>query len=310
MINNLLNGIWPTMMVPMHEDASIDYEATERLLNWYHESGAHGIFSLCYSSEIRMMTLEERISLMRFIAGHLPKGMQLTASAHVADEIDDQIEEFKKIIDAGAPHLVLIANRLAKEEESDDMLIRNAEKILNAFPDMDFGLYECPFPYRRLLSSETLGRLAKTNRFTFMKDTCCNTPLILEKLKAVEGTRLKIYNANAATLWDTWKAGCAGFSGVMCNFHTDLYVRMWQAFEEKDEELGQWLQTVLGMFSSIERMNYPVNAKAYQMKNLGMTAISRQKSVNDMRYSFYKELEYLHTCEDWVREKVRAYDAK
>ncbi len=303
------HGIWPTMMVPMHEDMSIDFEGVKRLLAWYGEQGAHGVFALCYSSEIRMMTLEERLQLMRCVADNTPRGMGLVASGHVADSVEDQIEEFRMLLDNGAPALVLIANRLAGEGQTEDDLLRNADRIMNAFPDTPLGIYECPYPYYRLVTPETLAKLARTGRFVFMKDTCCDMGPLSRKLELCAGTNLGIFNANAATLVDSWEKGSPGFSGIMCNFHTDLYVRMWDAFQEGDLEFARMLQNHLGMFSCFERMSYPLCAKIYQKENLGIGPWTRLKSLSEMKYSFYVELEQLRACEEELRETVRRHDA-
>lgn len=307
---DIQNGIWPTMMMPMNEDLSIDYEGIERLLSWYADQGAHGVFALCYSSEIRAMTKDERIKAMRFIADHMPREMSLAASGHVADDIDEQIDELRQLKDNGAPVLVLIANRLAKEHESENVLLKNAERILNAFPDMPFGIYECPYPYYRLLTPETLGILAHTGRFVFMKDTCCDLNVLRKKLEFVNETPLRLFNANAATLLDSWQFGAAGFCGIMCNFHTDLYVRMYRAFVEGDMAFARILQNALGVFSCFERLNYPVSAKIYLNDILHIGPYSRIKRVEDMKYSFYTELEELRAVEEYVRGMILQHDSE
>jgi len=48
-------------------------------------------------------------------------------SGHVADSLDDQIEEAKMMADTGADAFILVTNRLAKRHESDDVFKRNLE---------------------------------------------------------------------------------------------------------------------------------------------------------------------------------------
>ena len=42
--------------------------------------------------------------------------------------------------------------------------------------------------------------------------------------------RQGLFNANAQTLLPSLELGAAGFSGVMANFHPDLYARLYQLF--------------------------------------------------------------------------------
>ncbi len=308
MLATVKNGIWPAMMMPMHEDASLDYDAAERLLRWYAEQKADGVFGLCYSSEIFKLTARERLETARFLLDHVPKQLDMVLSAHVDDDLNTQIREIGQLAELGADKIVLIANRLARQDEDDDILYKNTERILNTFPSLSFGLYECPQPYRRLFSPETLRRLAQTNRFCFIKETSCDPQIVRAKLEAVQGTPLKIFNANAATLLETLRYGASGFCGIMCNFHTDLYARLYRAYLEQDWAFAQQLQNRLGLFSCFERMNYPCNAKLYQKQNLGMSGVSRLKDVNDMRASYFYELDDLRFAEEETRTWIAEHD--
>lgn len=84
----------------------------------------------------------------------------------------------------------------------------NTEKILEALPsDIRFGLYECPYPYKRVMSPKVTEWCASTGRFYFLKDTCCDADQIREKLAICKDTHLKLYNANTATLLESLKDG-------------------------------------------------------------------------------------------------------
>jgi 4-hydroxy-tetrahydrodipicolinate synthase len=86
--------------------------------------------------------------------------------------------------------------------------------------------------------------------------------MIQAKLKAVEGSQLKIFNANATTLLDSLKAGAAGFSGIMGNFHPELYVWLCRNWLAQPDE-AQKLMNFVGMASAHEGQPYPINAKYF-----------------------------------------------
>jgi 4-hydroxy-tetrahydrodipicolinate synthase len=48
------------------------------------------------------------------------------------------------------------------------------------------GLYECPDPYKRVLSPALLSWAAQSNRFVFHKDTCCTTDQIRKKIDSIK----------------------------------------------------------------------------------------------------------------------------
>ncbi|MBQ7542872.1 MAG: dihydrodipicolinate synthase family protein [Clostridia bacterium] len=279
MIRSIPGGVYPTMVTPFTPDNRIDFNAVEQMLHWY-DGKVDGVFAVCQSSEMFFLSFEERLSLMRFIREHAPKGMAVVASGHTAPSIDRQIEEAKAFIDTGVDSYVFISNRFAGEDEGDDVFLENVDYVVNRIPQIALGIYECPVPYRRLLSPETLGVLAKGGRFTFLKDTCCDADVIRAKLRAVEGTPLKIFNANSASLLPTLRDGAAGFSGVMANFHPELYFWLCHSFD-KEPEKAELVQSFLGFASLSERQIYPPNAKYYlSLEGLDITTVTRSKNYN------------------------------
>ena len=137
---------------------------------------------------------KERTAIAGFVKEITGGRVPVIASGHVSDTIEDQIEELKMMADTGVEALVLVSNRLALEDEDGDIWKRNAEKILDKIPGIPFGIYECPYPYKRLMSEKLLKWCASTDRFMFLKDTCCDLGQLSDRLRAVKGSNLKIYN--------------------------------------------------------------------------------------------------------------------
>lgn len=257
------NGAWPTMVTPFKENGVIDYEALAKLIDWYIDNGADGLFSTCQSSEIFYLSLDERIKLTQFVkiqsAGRVP----VIASGHVSYDIDDQIKELNAIAECGVDAVILISNRLAAVNESDDVLLERLDKVVNALPkEIQLGFYECPYPYKRVLTPKVINYCTASGRFSFLKDTCCDIGQIAGKLELLKGSNMHLYNANTATLLESLKLGATGYSGVMANFQMKLYswlVKHWQ----DDPETAEEVQEILTACSFIELKNYPANAKCF-----------------------------------------------
>ncbi len=282
MLKTIPNGVYPTMVTPYTKGNKIDYNAVLKLIEWYCDRGVAGIFAICQSSEIFYLTLAEKIELLDFIVKNTPKDITIIASGHTEDDLDEQIYQANKIIDIGIDAYVFIANRFAKEDEDDGVFLNNAQYVYKSLPEeVGLGIYECPYPYKRLLSPEVLRELALTGRFQFLKDTCCDAEEIGRKILAVEGTGLKIYNANAATLLDTMRLGCSGYSGVMANFHPELYAWLCNNYE-KEPDRAEIMQDFLGFASIAECQLYPINSKYYlQLEGLGTEIFSRVRDSSE-----------------------------
>ncbi len=294
MIKDIPNGVYPTMITPYTADNKIDYNAVEKLINWYDEKGVAGIFAICQSSEIFFLSFEERLELLKFIVKNAPKDMTIVASGHTADDFETQIKEANAFIDVGIDGYVFISNRLANENEDDSVFLKNMEHVVNNIPEIGLGIYECPYPYKRLMTPAVLKELSQTGKFRFLKDTSCNLDEIQAKLDAVKGTDFKIYNANSATFLESMKIGCAGFSGVMANFHPEFYVWLCENFD-KEPELAQKIQDFVGFFSVAECQMYPVNAKYYQsLEGNKMEYISRARDAGEFKRNRQLEIEQMY----------------
>ena len=283
MFKTIPDGVWPTMITPFTATDEIDEGALAHLVAWYLERGVSGLFAVCQSSEMFFLTLEERVALARTVVRLADGRVPVIASGHVSDALPAQVDEVRRIADTGVDAVVLVTNRFAAVTESDGVWQHTLERFLVQVPDdVALGFYECPYPYKRLLSPDLLAWCAETGRFRFLKDTSCDLDQMRAKQAAVAGTSLKIFNANAATLLASLRFGIAGYSGVMANFHPKVYAWLcgyWAAEPEK----AQRLQEFLGFASLIERQAYPVNAKYFlQLEGLPVTLHTRARDVRDL----------------------------
>ncbi len=278
------NGVYPVMLTPFTEDNKVDYEALGKLVDWYIEKGVAGLFADCQSSEMFFLSLEERVEIGRFVKERAAGRVPVVTSGHISDSLEDQAKELTAIAKTGADAVILLTNRLAKEEESDEVWLENLKKLLEMIPkDVPLGFYECPYPYKRIISPELLKWCADSGRFYFIKDTSCDIENMKAKLDAIKGTNLKLYNANTSTLLESLELGGSGYSGVMANFHPELYVKLCESFWQGDGQ-SRKIADFLTVASLIERQVYPVNAKYYQ-KSIGnfnsiMTRTRDPKELN------------------------------
>lgn len=294
MIKTIPNGVFPTMVTPYTDDNKVDYNGVEKLLQWYESKGVDGIFAICQSSEIFYLSFEERLELLKFIMKNAPKGVSIVASGHTEDDIETQLYQANKFIDEGIDAYVFISNRFAKEDEDDSVLLKNFEYAVKNIPEIALGIYECPYPYKRVLTPAVMKELANMGGFRFLKDTCCDTQQIKEKLDAVKGTEFKIFNANAATLLETLKLGVSGYSGVMANFHPEIYSYLCKNFE-KEPEKAKIVQDFVGFFSVAECQMYPVNAKYYLgLDGVDISIKCRNKNADEFTRNRQLEIDQMY----------------
>lgn len=213
-------GVWPVMLTPFDASGRIDYVGLEKLIRWYEDAGVSGLFAACLSSEMFALSLRERVELVRFVKANAR--VPVVASGHVSRNPDEQLEELTRIAETNADALVLIPNRLADEGDSSTRWMENMDALLSRLdPSIPLGLYECPTPFKRLLSMDELQYCKASGRFYFIKDTCCDEAVLKQRVEVLSGSNLALFNAHTATLLPSLRYGAAGFSGIMANFHPE-----------------------------------------------------------------------------------------
>ena len=287
MNRNHHTGTYPTMITPYRNDGSVDWEAVDALTEWYWRAGCDGIFASCQSSEIWFLGEDDRVGLARAVkkkadalaaADPSREPMTVVASGHVSDSFDDQVRELTRMAETGVDAVILITNRLDRANTSDAQWIREAEALVAALPEeVPLGLYECPHPYKRLLTPDLLSWCVSTGRFRFIKDTCCDAEEIERRLIQLRGTGLLLFNANAQTLLPSLEAGAAGYCGVMANFHPGLYRWLTHHWAE-NSEAAQEVADFLSLAAFTESLAYPVTAKYYHgAHGVPMNLLSRSR---------------------------------
>ncbi len=283
--------IFPTMITPFKKDRTIDYDIALKYVDWYFENGMTGIFSICQSSEIFFLSLEEKVKLNGMVykrakeleAKH-GRPFTVVSSGHTAETIEQQAEELTAIWNSGTDALIFISNRLDPNNEGDDVFIANCEKLISLLPsEAKFGVYECPYPYKRLLSPKILKWCVDTGRFTYIKDTCCDAKVLAERAEIIKGTTIRNLNANCQTLLESMRSGNHGYCGIMANYHPKLYAWLCKNYEKYPRE-AELIQSVLSTFGFTEvGLPYPLTAK-YHMNLCGISTelLARNRRSEDL----------------------------
>ncbi|GAB4510773.1 MAG: dihydrodipicolinate synthase family protein [Roseibium sp.] len=277
-MHRIFSGIFPVVLTPFDPANRIDWDGYARLIDWYIDHGASGLFSVCQSSEMQFLSLAERRDLARFTVDHVNGRLPVVASGHISDDPDDQKAELRAVAETGVDAVVLVTNRFAGPEDPGGTLLERIQDVMSALPpDLALGLYECPAPYRRLLTDDELTWCAQSGRFRFLKDVSCDLDVVRRRIALTKDTPLVINNANAATAWPVMQAGGRGFSGVMNNFHPDLY-RWLLDFGAGHPDTALELDEFLVLAALSEAYGYPKLAKRFH-KRIGTFTCDHSRAV-------------------------------
>ena len=298
-------GVFPTMITPFVADGSaIDWVVLDKLVDWYIASGVTGLFACCLSSEMYELSADERVELARRVKQRAAGRCAVVASGTFGGPIEEQAAFITRMGDE-VDAVVVLTCQLAAEADDAATWRRNAERLLELTGDTPLGLYECPVPYKRCLSPTDLAWAARTGRFLFHKDTCCDSAEIKAKLAAIGevaaegqgGERFRFYNANVETLAFSNKLGGAGFSGISANFYPWLHVRL--CAPDISQADTDRIQRFLSVGEVAVCDGYPRSAKAYlaQYGGCGIEEATRKPGLRDMQFNEVQRLHLRHLRE-------------
>ena len=306
-------GVFPTMVTPYTKEGKVDYKGVQALVEWYWKKGCDGIFAVCQSSEIFFLTLEERVNIGKTVVEKAKalaevdktrKPMKVVVSGHVSDSFEDQVEELTAMSGVGADALILISNRMDIANTTDEKWIEDLHKLIEKIPaNMPLGVYECPKPYKRLLTKKMLEACKATGRFAFIKDTCCDAEMIKERIEVLKDCDIGLYNANAQTLLETLRAGADGYCGVMANFHPEIYKWLFDNADKKEAEL---VQAFVCMTAFTESLAYPATAKYYVNAHEGIKIEPISRAVDCSLITEYQKscLAQMKTLGDFLKKQI------
>lgn len=299
----LPEGVWPVMLTPFREDGEIDWEALPALVDWYIDAGVTGLFAVCLSSEMYELSPAERLDLARAVIAAAAGRVPVVATGTFGASTAEQIESSLAMGATGVDGVVGIVNAFAAPDADEATWRANAAAWLAGTGDLRLGLYECPIPDWRLLSTDAMAWIAATGRIDFMKDTCCDHARIEARLAATAGTPLRLYNANLSTLLPSLQSGAVGFSGTIANICPELVVWLcahWRDQPETAARLQRWLTwTMRGV-----KTNYLMLAKTYlAARGLPMGPTLRRPVGTPLNAEDHRELAALTAAiADWHAE--------
>lgn len=249
------------MLTPFSENGDIDFQGLEALTDFYITSGASGLFANCLSSEMYQLSPEERITLteavVRFAADRIP----VVSTGTFSMDQDENVEFISRIYDKGVVGVVINANQLCGESDGEGVFRSRLENLAEATEEIPLGIYECPEPYKRLLSEDLIAWMASTGRFSYFKDTSCDNDKIRARLSVSGDSPLALYNANTPTAVQSLRDGAAGLSPIGANFYPELYRYLYSNALKEDTMDFVKVRQFLSVSDPVLHAVYPFSAK-------------------------------------------------
>ncbi|KAB7731342.1 dihydrodipicolinate synthase family protein [Rudanella paleaurantiibacter] len=277
--SSLPRGFVPVMLTPFTDSGAVDLPGLATLTDFYLQTGAAGLFANCLSSEMYELTGFERITITRQVVNRANGRVPVVSTGTFGGPIAVQADFVKRIYDTGVQAVIVITSQLASPEESDAVFLDRLHQLIDQTEGVPLGMYECPVPYKRLITPDILADILPTGRLIYHKDTCLDLAEVNRRLTVAQGYPFGLYDAYMVNAVSSLKAGAAGLSCIQGNMYPELIVWLCNHYNDPTQQKAvKRVQQFLNSTMDLVHTAYPTLAKySLQKRGLPISLYTRRK---------------------------------
>ncbi len=301
----LPNGFIPVMLTPFLESGAVDKPGLDLLTDYYLASGAAGLFANCLSSEMYELTEAERLSVTKQVVVRANGRVPVVSTGTFGGPIAQQADFVRQVYDTGVQAVIVITSQLVSEDESDAILLDRMHQLMDLTDGVPLGMYECPVPYKRLISSDMLADLLPTGRLIYHKDTSLDANEISRRLAVAQGYTFGLYDAYMVNAVSSLRAGAAGLCCIQGNIFPELITWLCATVNDPNRQADvDRVQQFLTGCMDLVHSAYPTIAK-YSLQQQGLPiSLSTRRDVEPLTQALRDEMDALLKTVDQLRQEL------
>lgn len=244
-----LHGIVVPMVTPLNADGSLDFKATEKLVEHLVAGGVHGIFALGTTGEAQGLSAQQRSEFATFvgqkIAGRVPYIVGVSDTS-----IADSVALAKTAQAAGACGVVATPPYYFAPSQSD--MVAWFTALADASP-IPVYLYNMPSHVKVNIDPQTAAQLASHPNIRGLKDSSHNMTYFqtLSYLTKDQEDFVLFVGPEEQTAQAVLMGGAGGVNGG-ANMFPELYVKSYEAAREgRIEDMKKYQKAILHIATAI-----------------------------------------------------------
>ena len=180
----MFNGIITPIVTPFNDDETqtINYQATDQLIDYLIKNGVNGIFPLGSNGEFNVLTIKERNEFVSHVINYVNHRVPVYVGTG-ACSTNEAVYLSRKAEELGADALSVITPYFFKLRDED---IYNYYKQIAESVKIPIVLYNIPGNTQNNINPKVLDQLAEIPNVAGIKDSSGNTESINAYLKVVQ----------------------------------------------------------------------------------------------------------------------------
>lgn len=282
-MENRLNGVFSLLLTPFTHGGEIDWEVYNEYVDWQLSHKAQGVFAVCGSSEMNLLTMDERVKLAS-IAVKRANGTPVIATANIGADPMLHDEEIQRIVETGVSSIVLVPpNGYA----TDPMRLEEYFMKMSEVATIPTILYECPLFTPYYIPAPVYANLVKGGKVIGIKDTTCTLEGITAKINAAPSS--VVFQANTPFLLDSIRHGAKGIMATTSTAKADLVMRFWESAQAQRDDMLQLHEQLVFLDGLLSR-GFTATGK-YLVALQGIAMETTTRSGNTLNASTAKALQ-------------------
>jgi len=236
-------GIVPPMVTPFDEAGAIRYDAFERNIDRYLESGIQGFLVLGSNGESVYLEHSEKLKLIEAARKRIPASATLLAGTGL-ESTQATIALTKEAADRGVDAVLVKNPFYFKPQMTSDVYFAHYTAVADASP-VPVIIYNVPVFTGMPLQSKLVIELAKHPNIPGMKDSSGDVKLISEAVWNTDSSRFSVMAGAAATLFPAMAAGARGGIIAIACAAPKAALALYRAFAAGDYQRAFAIQRII-----------------------------------------------------------------
>ena len=247
------NGIITPMLTPFAKDGSIDFRATETLLEYLRSIRVQGIFPLGSTGVFNWLDMEERMKFLEFVIEH-SHGLKVFAGVGASNSYDS-VKLAKHAKDAGADVLVLMPTYYIKPDQ--DYILNHMNFVMGS-TDANFFIYNIPQFVGEFIAVQTVESLVKANPNVVGIKESSGDMRYFSRLIPFSGKDFSVIQGQDDLILPSLAIGADGGVCGTTNF-SDAVVNLYDSFIKRDYVKSQNIQVnkINPLMSVLAKSSFP-----------------------------------------------------
>lgn len=259
----MFQGSFVALVTPMKEDASLDWEALERFVEWHIEKGSNGLVPVGTTGESATLSMSEHAEVIKRVVDQVDGRVPVIAGTG-ANSTSEALELTLAAQDAKADGALLVTPYYNRPTQEGLYL---HYKHIAERTNIPLVLYNVPSRTACDLLPETVGRLAELPSVAGIKEATGDIQRMLE-IKALVDDSFSLLSGDDASSGEFLESGGHGVISVTANIAPAQMAKLCELISEGRVEDARALNSVLmslhtGLF--VEPNPIPVKWAAAKM---------------------------------------------